>query len=93
MTSSSNSNNNSNSNNSNSDDKKVNPSKEPVETYNNTIDNNSENKPTGLIASILDRATKSGFGRKKLNPSKVEAAVAKKMDQIHKNPAKIRLTV
>ena len=93
MTSSSNSNNNSNSNNSNSDDKKVNPSKEPVETYNNTNDINSENKPTGLIASILDRATKSGFGRKKLNPSKVEAAVAKKMAQIHKNPAKIRLTV
>ena len=97
MTSSSNSNNNSNnnsnSNNSNSDETKVNPNKEPVETYDNTNDNSSVNKPSGLIASILDRATKSGFGRKKLNPSKVEAAVAKKMDQIHKNPAKIRLTV
>jgi glycerol-3-phosphate dehydrogenase (NAD(P)+) len=56
-------------------------------------DNSNENKPTGLIASILDRATKSGFGRKKLNPNKVEAAVAKQMDQIHKNPEKIRLTV
>ena len=50
-------------------------------------------KSAGLIASILDRATKSALGRKKLNPSKVEAAVAKKMDQIHNNPAKLRLTV
>ncbi len=53
----------------------------------------NEAKPSGLLASILDRAAKSGFGRKKLNPSKVEAAVAKNMDQIHKNPAKIRLAV
>lgn len=53
----------------------------------------SDAKQSGLLASILDRAAKSGFGRKKLNPSKVEAAVAKKMDQIHKNPTKIRLTV
>ena len=47
---------------------------------NNSENNNNsnENKSTGLIASILDRATKSGFGRKKLNPNKVEAAVAKK---------------
>jgi len=60
---------------------------------NNNNDNSNENKSTGLIASILDRATKSGFGRKKLNPNKVEAAVAKQMDQIHKNPEKIRLTV
>ncbi len=62
---------------------------------NNSENNNNsnENKSTGLIASILDRATKSGFGRKKLNPNKVEAAVAKQMDQIHKNPEKIRLTV
>ena len=62
---------------------------------NNSENNNNsnENKPTGLIASILDRATKSGFGRKKLNPNKVEAAVAKQMDQIHKSPEKIRLTV
>lgn len=63
------------------------------ENNNNNNDNSNENKPTGLIASILDRATKSGFGRKKLNPNKVEAAVAKQMDQIHKNPEKIRLTV
>jgi glycerol-3-phosphate dehydrogenase (NAD(P)+) len=62
---------------------------------NNSENNNNsnENKSTGLIASILDRATKSGFGRKKLNPNKVEAAVAKQMDQIHKNPEKIRLAV
>ena len=62
---------------------------------NNSENNNNsnENKSTGLIASILDRATKSGFGRKKLNPNKVEAAVAKQMDQIHKSPEKIRLTV
>lgn len=63
------------------------------ENNNNNNDNSNENKSTGLIASILDRATKSGFGRKKLNPNKVEAAVAKQMDQIHKNPEKIRLTV
>ncbi|WP_298979681.1 NAD(P)H-dependent glycerol-3-phosphate dehydrogenase [uncultured Psychrobacter sp.] len=63
------------------------------ENNNNNNNNSNENKPTGLIASILDRATKSGFGRKKLNPNKVEAAVAKQMDQIHKNPEKIRLTV
>lgn len=63
-----------------------------VENSNNN-DNSNDSKTTGLIASILDRATKSGFGRKKLNPNKVEAAVAKQMDQIHKNPEKIRLTV
>jgi glycerol-3-phosphate dehydrogenase (NAD(P)+) len=63
------------------------------ENNNNNNDNSNENKSTGLIASILDRATKSGFGRKKLNPNKVEAAVAKQMDQIHKSPEKIRLTV
>ncbi|MGM8884329.1 NAD(P)H-dependent glycerol-3-phosphate dehydrogenase [Psychrobacter sp. 1U2] len=64
-----------------------------VRENSNNNGNSNENKPTGLIASILDRATKSGFGRKKLNPNKVEAAVAKQMDQIHKNPEKIRLTV
>ena len=36
------------------------------ENNNNNNDNSNENKPTGLIASILDRATKSSFGRKKL---------------------------
>lgn len=48
-------------------------------------------KADGLLASILDRASKSGFGRKKLNPSKVEAAVTQRMDQIHKNPTRLRL--
>lgn len=44
----------------------------------------------GLLASILERATKTG-GRKKLDPSAVEADVAKNMSKIQKNPTKLRL--
>lgn len=62
-------------------------------TSNESIDDFDNEKPNGLLASILDRATKAGLARKKLNPSKVEAAVAKKMDQIHKNPTQLRLAV
>ncbi|WP_367108571.1 NAD(P)H-dependent glycerol-3-phosphate dehydrogenase [uncultured Psychrobacter sp.] len=55
-----------------------------------TNDSHDE-KQGGLLASIIERATRSGFNRKKFAPSSVEAAVAKNMDQIHKNPTKLRL--
>ena len=55
------------------------------------INDSGADKSSSLLASIIERATKSGFGRKKLDPSSVEAAVAKNMDQIHKNPTKLRL--
>lgn len=48
-------------------------------------------KPSGLLAGIIERATKSGLGRRKLDPSAIEADVAKNMEQIPKNPAKLRL--
>ena len=48
-------------------------------------------KQNSLLAGIIDRATKSGIGRKKLNPSAVESAVAKNMADIHSNPTKLRL--
>ncbi len=51
----------------------------------------STEKQGGLLASIIERATKSGLGRKKLVPSKVEAAVAKNMAEIHKTPTQLRL--
>ncbi|WP_243443338.1 NAD(P)H-dependent glycerol-3-phosphate dehydrogenase [Psychrobacter sp. JCM 18903] len=44
-----------------------------------------------MLAGIIERATKSGIGRKKLNPSAVESAVAKNMADIHSNPTKLRL--
>ncbi|WP_201584880.1 NAD(P)H-dependent glycerol-3-phosphate dehydrogenase [Psychrobacter jeotgali] len=56
----------------------------------NEIEDNSTEKQ-GLLASIIERATRSGLNRKKLDPSSVEAAVAKNMDKIHKNPTKLRL--
>ncbi|WP_435978652.1 NAD(P)H-dependent glycerol-3-phosphate dehydrogenase [Psychrobacter sp. DM4] len=58
---------------------------------NSSNDKSSGDKQSGLLASIIERATKSGIGRKKLNPSAVESAVAKNMAQIHKNPTKLRL--
>ena len=58
---------------------------------NNKDDNSDADKQGGLLASIIDRATKSGLGRKKLDPSKVESAVAKNMEDIHKTPVKLRL--
>ena len=50
-------------------------------------------KQNKLLSGIIERATKSSLGRKKLNPSVVESAVAKKMEEIHKNPTKLRLVV
>lgn len=63
---------------------------------NNTIadnesDQNAAEKPNGMLAGIFERATKSGLGRKKLNPSAIETAVAKDMADIHNNPTKLRL--
>ena len=40
-------------------------------------DNQGAEKQNSLLSSIIERATKSGLGRKKLNPSAVESAVAK----------------
>lgn len=57
----------------------------------NSTDNNSNEKQNSLLASIIERATKSGLGRKKLDTSDVEAAVAKNMDKIHNSPTKLRL--
>ena len=55
------------------------------------IDNSNDEKPSGLLAGIIERATKSGLGRKKLNPSAVEGDVSKNMEKIQKNPTKLRL--
>lgn len=48
-------------------------------------------KTSGLLASLMDRAIKSNLGRKKLDPSTVEADVAKNMSKVSKNPTKLRL--
>ena len=53
--------------------------------------NKASEKQSGMLASILERASKSGIGRKKSTPSAVEAAVAKDMADIHGNPTKLRL--
>jgi len=58
---------------------------------NNEADKESSEKQNGMLAGILERATKSGLGRKKSNPSPVESAVAKDMADIHSNPTKLRL--
>ena len=57
----------------------------------NDTDKQSSDKQNSLLAGIIERATKSGLGRKKLNPSAVESAVAKNMAKIHSNPTKLRL--
>ncbi|QOD13678.1 NAD(P)H-dependent glycerol-3-phosphate dehydrogenase [Psychrobacter sp. 28M-43] len=57
----------------------------------NETDKESSEKQNGMLAGILERATKSGLGRKKSNPSPVESAVAKDMADIHSNPTKLRL--
>lgn len=44
---------------------------------NSATDNHTPEKQNSLLAGIIERAAKSGIGRKKLNPSAVEAAVAK----------------
>ena len=54
-------------------------------------DKNAAEKQNSLLSGIIERATKSGIGRKKLNPSAVESAVAKNMAAIHSNPTKLRL--
>jgi len=59
-------------------------------TDNSEAEKNTVEKQNSLLASIIERAA-SGLGRKKLNPSTVETAVAKNMAQIHNNPAKLRL--
>jgi len=58
---------------------------------NNETDKESSEKQNGMLAGILERATKSGLGRKKSNPSPVGSAVAKNMADIHSNPTKLRL--
>lgn len=55
------------------------------------MDKNTSDKQNSLLGGLIDRATKSGIGRKKLNPSAVESAVAKNMEEIHSNPTKLRL--
>ena len=57
----------------------------------NEIEKEASEKQNSLLSGIIERATKSGIGRKKLNPSAVESAVAKNMAEIHSNPAKLRL--
>ena len=58
---------------------------------NNEAGNNTSEKQSGMLASILERASKSGIGRKKSTRSPVESAVAKDMAEIHSNPTKLRL--
>ena len=53
--------------------------------------NKASEKQSGMLASILERASKSGIGRKKSTRSPVESAVAKDMADIHSNPTKLRL--
>ncbi|GAA0803201.1 NAD(P)H-dependent glycerol-3-phosphate dehydrogenase [Psychrobacter piscatorii] len=58
---------------------------------NNEAGNNTSEKQNGMLAGILERASKSGIGRKKSTPNPVESAVAKDMAEIHSNPTKLRL--
>ena len=53
--------------------------------------NKAADKQNSLLSGIIGRASKSGIGRKKLDPSAVESAVAKNMAEIHSNPTKLRL--
>ncbi|MDE0842813.1 MAG: NAD(P)H-dependent glycerol-3-phosphate dehydrogenase [Psychrobacter pacificensis] len=53
--------------------------------------NKASGKQSGMLAGILERASKSGIGRKKSTRSPVESAVAKDMAEIHSNPTKLRL--
>lgn len=62
------------------------------DTKNSSNDSNkAADKQNSLLSGIIERASKSGIGRKKLNPSAVESAVAKNMAEIHSNPTKLRL--
>ncbi|MDX2372920.1 NAD(P)H-dependent glycerol-3-phosphate dehydrogenase [Psychrobacter sp. PP-21] len=58
---------------------------------NDETSNNTSDKQNGMLAGILERASKSGIGRKKSIPSPVASAVAKDMADIHSNPTKLRL--
>ena len=62
-----------------------------IDNDDNETENNASEKQNSLLSGIIERATKSGIGRKKLNPSAVESAVAKNMAEIHSNPTKLRL--
>ena len=73
----------------------TNDNKTPNSDMNNNRDSDANHansdKQGSLLTSIIERASKSALGRKKLNPNSVEAAVAKNMDDIHKSPTKLRL--
>lgn len=68
-----------------------NDSNKDISSDNAEVNTNAPEKQNSLLAGIIERATKSGIGRKKLNPSAVESAVAKNMADIHSNPTKLRL--
>ena len=68
-----------------------NDSNKNTNSANNEAGNNTSEKQNGMLASILERASKSGIGRKKSTRSPVESAVAKDMADIHSNPTKLRL--
>jgi|GEM_PF-3214 len=48
-------------------------------------------KQSGLLAGIIERAAKSGLGRKKLDPSIIAEDVAKNMTPAMTNPSQLRL--
>lgn len=56
-------------------------------------DTDSTAKPSGLLAGIIEKATKSGFGRKKpdFDPNVIEADVTKNMQPTQQVPTKLRL--
>lgn len=68
-----------------------NDSNKDISNDNSGKDKDIAEKQNSLLVGIIERATKSGIGRKKLNPSAVESAVAKNMAAIHSNPTKLRL--
>ncbi|MGP9691844.1 NAD(P)H-dependent glycerol-3-phosphate dehydrogenase [Psychrobacter sp. AOP30-A2-5] len=68
-----------------------NESNKDISSDNTEVNTNAPEKQNSLLAGIIECATKSGIGRKKLNPSAVESAVAKNMADIHSNPTKLRL--
>lgn len=68
-----------------------NESNKDISSDNTEVNTNAPEKQNSLLAGIIERATKSGIGRRKLNPSAVESAVAKNMADIHSNPTKLRL--
>lgn len=53
--------------------------------------NSNDEKPSGILASFIARATKAGLGRKKPDTSAVGSAVAQNMAKIHDNPTNLRL--